>query len=100
MFCTFWRVFCNENIVIRPINHFYGKKLFEKLGNLNKSYYFANSKIRKTMFNNILIIRIVTVKSPAWGGGLNQYVRGLSGRFATPSVEEVNLMSNLMSVGI
>ena len=52
------------------------------------------------MFNNILIIRIVTVKSPAWGGGLNQYVSGLSGRFATPSVEEVNLMSNLMSVEI
>lgn len=52
------------------------------------------------MDNNILIIKVVSLASPAWEGAKSARARKRLGKFANNSLRGVNLLSDLMSVEI
>lgn len=52
------------------------------------------------MYNNILIVRIISLASPAWDGAKSARACERLGKFANKSLCGVNLLSDLMSVEI
>jgi hypothetical protein len=52
------------------------------------------------MCNNILIVKVISLTSPAWEGAKSVRACERLGKFANKSLCDVNLLSDLMSVEI
>ena len=52
------------------------------------------------MDNNILIVKVISLDSPAWEGASPAHACERLGKFASKSLCGINLLSNLMSVEI
>lgn len=52
------------------------------------------------MDNNILIVKVISLDSPAWEGVSQAHACARLGKFANNSLRGINLLSDLMSVEI